>query len=124
MPCELLKLRNPYVNRRICRWIVLFLKRQNPLESMSRGLQRQELRKQSNFISGANGLTRMPKRLKARTPMLKPTACLLHDIGSSRSEEHTSELQSRPHLVCRLLLEKKKRLLCRHGLSALCGAAS
>src|SRR6202045_2693683 len=26
-----------------------------------------------------------------------------------RSEEHTSELQSRPHLVCRLLLEKKQR---------------
>src|SRR3989442_1970699 len=26
-----------------------------------------------------------------------------------RSEEHTSELQSRPHLVCRLLLEKKRR---------------
>src|SRR5579872_3168365 len=29
---------------------------------------------------------------------------------SSRSEEHTSELQSRPHLVCRLLLEKKKKI--------------
>src|SRR3989442_4101023 len=28
----------------------------------------------------------------------------------SRSEEHTSELQSRPHLVCRLLLEKKKKI--------------
>src|SRR3989442_10615694 len=28
-----------------------------------------------------------------------------------RSEEHTSELQSRPHLVCRLLLEKKKKPL-------------
>src|SRR5690554_7295032 len=28
--------------------------------------------------------------------------------GTTRSEEHTSELQSRPHLVCRLLLEKKK----------------
>src|SRR5690554_7044092 len=28
---------------------------------------------------------------------------------STRSEEHTSELQSRPHLVCRLLLEKKKK---------------
>src|SRR3989442_14300615 len=28
--------------------------------------------------------------------------------ASVRSEEHTSELQSRPHLVCRLLLEKKK----------------
>src|SRR2546422_7987012 len=29
---------------------------------------------------------------------------------TSRSEEHTSELQSRLHLVCRLLLEKKKRI--------------
>src|SRR5690554_7084814 len=29
------------------------------------------------------------------------------DISLPRSEEHTSELQSRPHLVCRLLLEKK-----------------
>src|SRR5690554_5248676 len=29
-----------------------------------------------------------------------------------RSEEHTSELQSRPHLVCRLLLEKKKKTIC------------
>src|SRR5690554_7382695 len=28
-----------------------------------------------------------------------------------RSEEHTSELQSRPHLVCRLLLEKKKKII-------------
>src|SRR5690554_7435726 len=28
----------------------------------------------------------------------------------NRSEEHTSELQSRPHLVCRLLLEKKKKI--------------
>src|SRR5439155_2928561 len=31
-----------------------------------------------------------------------------HSRASSRSEEHTSELQSRGHLVCRLLLEKKK----------------
>src|SRR5690554_7468398 len=30
-------------------------------------------------------------------------------VGNDRSEEHTSELQSRPHLVCRLLLEKKKQ---------------
>src|SRR3712207_7185177 len=39
--------------------------------------------------------------------------------GSRRSEEHTSELQSRQYLVCRLLLEKKKetqrtRAICRH----------
>src|SRR3989442_4832125 len=32
----------------------------------------------------------------------------------SRSEEHTSELQSRPHLVCRLLLEKKNHLGLRY----------
>src|SRR5690554_7267366 len=30
--------------------------------------------------------------------------------NGERSEEHTSELQSRPHLVCRLLLEKKKEI--------------
>src|SRR5436305_14417124 len=30
-------------------------------------------------------------------------------VSDWRSEEHTSELQSRPHLVCRLLLEKKKQ---------------
>src|SRR5690554_7675083 len=32
-----------------------------------------------------------------------------YGFWSGRSEEHTSELQSRPHLVCRLLLEKKKK---------------
>src|SRR3712207_7755204 len=31
------------------------------------------------------------------------------DLGVARSEEHTSELQSRQYLVCRLLLEKKKK---------------
>src|SRR3989442_8907389 len=34
----------------------------------------------------------------------------LYFLLKFRSEEHTSELQSRPHLVCRLLLEKKKQL--------------
>src|SRR2546429_1057923 len=33
---------------------------------------------------------------------------LRHRVAQQRSEEHTSELQSRLHLVCRLLLEKKK----------------
>src|SRR5258708_14632709 len=32
----------------------------------------------------------------------------------ARSEEHTSELQSPDHLVCRLLLEKKKESMCSH----------
>src|SRR2546422_8527890 len=34
-------------------------------------------------------------------------------LARPRSEEHTSELQSRLHLVCRLLLEKKKPHRCR-----------
>src|SRR3989442_11381275 len=36
-------------------------------------------------------------------------AAVVGGIGANRSEEHTSELQSRPHLVCRLLLVKKKK---------------
>src|SRR6266498_4489228 len=40
---------------------------------------------------------------------LTATVGLPAATGPRRSEEHTSELQSRPHLVCRLLLEKKKK---------------
>src|SRR3989442_9896011 len=39
-------------------------------------------------------------------------------LDALRSEEHTSELQSRPHLVCRLLLEKKKNKYESHKISA------
>src|SRR5690554_7124085 len=38
-----------------------------------------------------------------------PSPCTGSTTRAARSEEHTSELQSRPHLVCRLLLEKKKK---------------
>src|SRR2546422_6411411 len=50
-----------------------------------------------------------PPQFPAATspPFLKTT--LVEPARSARSEEHTSELQSRLHLVCRLLLEKKKR---------------
>src|SRR3989442_8737947 len=41
-------------------------------------------------------------------PLCPPSLFLSLSPSLSRSEEHTSELQSRPHLVCRLLLEKKK----------------
>src|SRR5438445_3703915 len=43
-----------------------------------------------------------------RAPLRRPpvTSCLTNE---NRSEEHTSELQSRQYLVCRLLLEKKKQ---------------
>src|SRR2546422_3706075 len=36
-----------------------------------------------------------------------------NSVAPRRSEEHTSELQSRLHLVCRLLLEKKKKKKCK-----------
>src|SRR3989449_7275142 len=45
-------------------------------------------------------------------PQLEPLLCQPRRDGVdqlARSEEHTSELQSRLHLVCRLLLEKKKK---------------
>src|SRR2546422_3240825 len=51
-----------------------------------------------------------------------PREVLVSPVGAStrcRSEEHTSELQSRLHLVCRLLLEKKKKeniFTCRHRM--------
>src|SRR5947209_9544249 len=39
----------------------------------------------------------------------RPAHCFLSAHRDARSEEHTSELQSRQYLVCRLLLEKKKK---------------
>src|SRR3989442_9459997 len=47
--------------------------------------------------------TGLPRNLFSQRPY--------RGINVWRSEEHTSELQSRPHLVCRLLLEKKKNML-------------
>src|SRR3989442_7530954 len=51
---------------------------------------------------GADALGRLGDE-RARRPRRLAVA-----DAEQRSEEHTSELQSRPHLVCRLLLEKKK----------------
>src|SRR5207302_8780030 len=62
---------------------------------------------------------RRPPRGPARGPLLRrrpgpgraggPHAGWGGRVGAERSEEHTSELQSRENLVCRLLLEKKKK---------------
>src|SRR5947209_10724004 len=46
-------------------------------------------------------------RRRDRLAWLRPESCDHGVAGSVRSEEHTSELQSRQYLVCRLLLEKK-----------------
>src|SRR3712207_8011675 len=54
-------------------------------------------------------------------PRRRSTAtCSACPCPSARSEEHTSELQSRQYLVCRLLLEKKKRISCPRLLSYAC----
>src|SRR3712207_8034283 len=53
--------------------------------------------------------------LPAGAPSLGPVRAVLGRPGNlGRSEEHTSELQSRQYLVCRLLLEKKKPLTYPH----------
>src|SRR3989442_4280015 len=46
--------------------------------------------------------------IESMTVSWEPETVML-SMSACRSEEHTSELQSRPHLVCRLLLEKKKK---------------
>src|SRR5690625_6281459 len=50
---------------------------------------------------------RKPRRAPGRTA----NSCTARGPSPGRSEEHTSELQSRGHLVCRLLLEKKKKAI-------------
>src|SRR2546422_1480539 len=60
-----------------------------------------------NVAIDSAGTVRNISTVAGTSPFLKPSV----DSGMAtcrRSEEHTSELQSRLHLVCRLLLEKKK----------------
>src|SRR5436309_5622968 len=61
-------------------------------------------------ISGVS----LPQRFLLRDPQNRAPRCIPRKVSrplppSPRSEEHTSELQSRENLVCRLLLEKKKK---------------
>src|SRR5258708_23574945 len=60
----------------------------------------------------------LPALLRAApqaAPRREQRACPVRRRPSLRSEEHTSELQSPDHLVCRLLLEKKKNFTSRSG---------
>src|SRR5439155_3608256 len=70
-------------------------------------------------VNGALACARCKEQLEAQLPKDSHAAFvrgLMFGVGGAilglilyRSEEHTSELQSRGHLVCRLLLEKKKK---------------
>src|SRR5699024_12064699 len=65
----------------------------------------------SGFISGLLSSYALPEFLRSSATTLTTIALGLIAIGvflSVRSEEHTSELQSRFDVVCRVLLEKKK----------------
>src|SRR5256884_4007928 len=75
-------------------------------------------------LGGAAMLRSLPERahpedfLRGARVNVLAVAKRLHQYGilrEMRSEEHTSELQSRLHLVCRLLLEKKKKERIRYS---------
>src|SRR3712207_7360282 len=71
----------------------------------------QPLRQYHLLLVAAAEVARAHRRVRRADtgPLNEPTGD--RDLGrvSERSEEHTSELQSRQYLVCRLLLEKKKK---------------
>src|SRR3712207_8892394 len=78
-------------------------------------LFRSELAKSRNVpIAGKDGKTGQTMMKTVLAPAFKARALHVDGwfstniLGNRRSEEHTSELQSRQYLVCRLLLEKKK----------------
>src|SRR3989442_1377413 len=69
-------------------------------------LQRQVLLPNlSDRLANAAAATRAPSDRGGHVGRARPAEC--EDRPTCRSEEHTSELQSRPHLVCRLLLDNK-----------------
>src|SRR2546422_7484056 len=61
----------------------------------------------SEAVSGARAAAERARAMVDGSPL--PLALVDGEGRGQRSEEHTSELQSRLHLVCRLLLEKKKK---------------
>src|SRR2546422_6554341 len=67
---------------------------------------------------GGQDQARLLARELAAAPQLEQRLVTRRDSELARSEEHTSELQSRLHLVCRLLLEKKKNSEKHHRSNA------
>src|SRR3712207_7092900 len=70
------------------------------------GRRRPPPRRRLLDVDGVPGARRVPAGRAGRAAALSADGVILFD--KPRSEEHTSELQSRQYLVCRLLLEKKK----------------
>src|SRR5439155_5883611 len=87
-------------------------------------------RRSSDLTLSESAETRVPLKWTTKTPpksgcgtrapprvlrLENSVRYLRHIRYRTRSEEHTSELQSRGHIVCRLLLEKKKRVVNRRS---------
>src|SRR5439155_12613856 len=70
-----------------------------------------EGRRISQWIRSSQEMPPTCSKTDAGHPKVSPSAPKWPASVFERSEEHTSELQSRGHVVCRLLLEKKKKTL-------------
>src|SRR3712207_7186314 len=82
-----------------------------PYTTLFRSGRQGEVRFFGDINSTPEAIERLVRKLAKRHQRL----CFAYEAGPTgyglqRSEEHTSELQSRQYLVCRLLLEKKKEL--------------
>src|SRR5256884_2083248 len=89
---------------------------QSMLESTVRSKARTEKREAYRARTLSSGRAMITPRAAPAVQRTRPSASrvrrkALVPAPSARSEEHTSELQSRLHLVCRLLLEKKNNVL-------------
>src|SRR5687768_17819217 len=83
-----------------------------PYTTLFRSLCRQHLAPAVAVAGELDRLDRAPSVILVvlhHRPLADPREQLGRNLELHRSEEHTSELQSRLHLVCRLLLEKKKK---------------
>src|SRR2546422_7639749 len=74
---------------------------------LGRGLLKKRMLRLQVSVKKRSWAGAAPQR-RPRLPYLWAPGSFERLLGGVRSEEHTSELQSRLHLVCRLLLEKKK----------------
>src|SRR5258708_35232012 len=103
----------------LCAWKLIGTPRSSPwpVESTSSARPRVNESRMRRISASTDAFFFMfARHMRSGSPVLADCArthssadCVPSPIGSVRSEEHTSELQSPDHLVCRLLLEKKNK---------------
>src|SRR5258708_7867048 len=88
-----------------------------PYTTLFRSSSTGRLRRMCTLYSGCAGRLFRRWRLGVRSSTRHPSrrSIQARNCSLTRSEEHTSELQSPDHLVCRLLLEKKKNDPANHS---------